>query len=335
MRYCSRCVLPETFPGIRFDKQGICNFCLSFKGKEIQKKRKLEYSERFEKLIQDHKGKRKYDALMSYSGGKDSTFTLLILKKKYKLNTLALTFDNGFLPEQTLKNIRIVVVKLGVDHILFKPRFDLLRRLFRGCSREDVFPSTTLMRASTICTACMAIVKFNALCLAIEKKIPFIVFGWSPGQIPLASSIMKNIPQMLRTMQDAVLTPLVSLTGDEIRAYFLTEEHLKNFNFFPYNISPLAFLEYDEKKILKEVNRLGWEAPQDVDSNSTNCLLNSFANIIHKKKHGFHPYAFELAKLVREGNLNRSEALQKLNQSESPRTVKYVKKKLGLLRNAS
>jgi hypothetical protein len=143
----------------------------------------------------------------------------------------------------------------------------------------------------------------------------------------------KNVPPMVRATQEAVLRPLLGLTGDEIKTYFLAEEHFKNAQFFPYSVSPLAFLEYDENKILREAGRLGWKTPEDVDSNSTNCLLNSLANIIHRNRHGFHPYASELAKLVREGNMDRSEALAKLKQPESPDTLKLVQKKLGIKGN--
>jgi tRNA(Ile)-lysidine synthase TilS/MesJ len=330
MMLCKSCVLPETFPGIRFNAEGICNYCLEFRGEENLEKKKQRYRKRFEELLQEYKNKAGYDALMSYSGGKDSTYTLAILKKEYRLNLLALTMDNGFLPEKTLKNIRKVVESLGIDHIFFKPRFSLLRKIVVECSKTNIYPAQTLIRASTICTSCMAIIKFITLRMAIEKRIPFIVFGWSPGQIPVASSIMKNNPEMLRVTQKAVLEPLERLVGNEIRPYFLEERHFKDFDYFPYNISPLAFLDYDEECILDEVSKLGWEAPKDVDANSTNCLLNSFANIVHKEQYGFHPYAFEMAKLVREGYLDRSVALQKISQPEDQRTVKRVKRKLGL-----
>ena len=44
----------------------------------------------------------------------------------------------------------------------------------------------------------------------------------------------------------------------------------------------------------------------------------------------FHPYAFELANLVREGYLNRDVALEKINTVEDPKTVELVKNKLGI-----
>jgi len=27
LKLCTRCVLPETFPGIKFDDEGVCNYC--------------------------------------------------------------------------------------------------------------------------------------------------------------------------------------------------------------------------------------------------------------------------------------------------------------------
>jgi len=330
MKRCTRCVLPETFPGIRFDENGICNFCLEFKGLEHLEGKKAEYKQKFETLVRDYKGKSSYDALMCYSGGKDSTYTLTILKEKYDLNILAITFDNSFLSEQAIRNIRVIVENLGVDHILFKPRFDVIKKIFTECAENNIYPQKTIERASTICTSCMGIVKFSALRMAIEKNIPFVTFGWSPGQAPITSSIMKNNPQMVKMMQKTIFEPLYNIIGDEIKPYFLEESHFNSSYHFPYNISPLAFLEYNEEKIYQKIYQLGWEAPQDTDANSTNCLINSFAICIHKKQFNFHPYVFELAKLAREGYLNRDIALEKINKAEDAETVALVKNKLGM-----
>lgn len=330
MKLCTNCVLPENFPGIKFKKNGICNHCYNFKGRPNLEEKKQKYKKRFEELIKEHKGKSSYDALMCYSGGKDSTYTLSILKEKYRLRVLAITFDNGFLPEQTFRNIQKVIEKLDIDHYFFKPRFGLLKKIFVVCSKKNIYSQMTLTRASTICTACMAIVKSSALHMALEKYIPFIMFGWSPGQSPIASSIMKNNPQIIKVMQKALFKPLYDLVGNEIMPYFLEEKHFNSNYYFPFNISPLAFLGYNEDKIFDKIAQLGWKIPNNIDANTTNCLLNSYANIIHKDQYGYHPYVFEMAKLVREGYLERSAALQKLNQPENPKTVKSVEKKLDL-----
>ncbi len=329
MKTCSRCVLPESFPGIRFDKRGVCNFCRDFSPEHLAGK-KEEFRRRFDQLVKENAGKADYDALLSYSGGKDSTFTLLTLQRDYHLKVLAFTVDNGFMSERAGANIRAVTERLGVDHLLFKPSFDVLRAIFGECAGRSIYPANTLQRASAICTACMNIVKFSALRTAIEKKIPFIAYGWSPGQAPVTSSIMKNNPALIKLMQKGALGPLQALVGNAVDRYFLGAEHFRAGLRMPYNIHPLAFLEYDEDSIYGAISDLGWKPPQDTDANSTNCLLNSFANRVHRQQFGFHPYAFELAALVRQGHLERSTALARLEEDESAEVVGAVRAKLGL-----
>jgi tRNA(Ile)-lysidine synthase TilS/MesJ len=330
IKVCTRCVLPETFPGIRFSEAGVCSFCLEHKDKGDQAAKKAEYRDKFEALVREHRGTGTYDALMCYSGGKDSTHTLVVLKREYGLNVLAVSVDNGFVSPQARKNIHTVVDKLGIDHIFLKPRYDMLAKVFRRCAEKDVFPPVALEKASSICTACMAIVKYGTLRLALEKDIPFVAYGWSPGQAPITSSIIKNSAPMAGFMQKSLYNPLYKVAGDEIRPYFLEERHLRGPYRFPYYVHPLAFLDYDEEAIYREIEGLGWEPPRDVDANSTNCLLNSFGNLVHKRRLGFHPYAYELANLVRDGYLDRDTALARLNQVEDPEILAMVRAKLAI-----
>ena len=329
-RICANCVLPETFPRIRFDKRGVCNYCHDLQDKGSREKKAADYRKKFDSLVSEHKSQSSYDALMCYSGGKDSTYTLSVLRESYGLSILAVTFDNGFVSNQASQNIHNVVERLGVDHIFFKPSFPVLARIFRTCATRDIFPPKTLERASTICTACMAIVKSSALRLALEKDIPFVAFGWSPGQAPITSSIMRNNPDMVRMMQKTLFDPLYKIAGDDLRPYFLEEKHFSGDYRFPYNIHPLAFLDYSEDDIYRHISRFGWKAPEDVDANSTNCLLNSFANVVHVDRFGYHPYASELANLVREGYMDRSSALDKLRLMENQESTALAKRRLGI-----
>src|SRR5262245_51320415 len=99
-RICNRCVMPEAPPHIVFDDKGICSLCLQYdKDKQETETRKLLESD-FIQLLDKHKGKTKYDVMVMCSGGKDSTSALYYMKTRYKMNTLAFMFDNGFeLPE--------------------------------------------------------------------------------------------------------------------------------------------------------------------------------------------------------------------------------------------
>ena len=109
----------------------------------------------------------------------------------------------------------------------------------------------------------------------------------------LASGIFKSNPQMIRKMQDISAGPLRRLAGeDAVRPYFLEDEHYEQAERFPYNISPLAFMEYDETKVYEYVQALGWVRPKDTDPNSTNCLLNSYAIHVHVEQSRFHHNLF-------------------------------------------
>jgi len=329
MQLCSICVLPETFPTIEFDHQGVCNYCRSFKGEEHQKELKKEYREKFLNLVKDHKGSGDYNVLMAYSGGKDSTYTLDVFKNHFNLRVLALTFDHGFVSPYAMKNMRIVTERLGIDHIIFKPNFEIMSKVFNISISGNLYSKKTLERASTICTSCMSFVKFISLKLSLEKEIPFIGYGWSPGQAPVQSSVMKTNAAFIKATQKVIYEPLHKKIGDDINPYFLENKHFKLSDKFPYNIHPLAFLDYDEENIYERIKELGWEPPKDTDPNSTNCLMNAFANQIHQEQFGFHPYAFEIAGLVRMGVLSREEGIKRLTEPADERIVEEVRKKLG------
>jgi hypothetical protein len=157
-----------------------------------------------------------------------------------------------------------------------------------------------------------------------------MAYGWSPGQIPLASAIFKTNPGMIRAMLQGTVEPLRAVAGDDIKTYFLTEEHFANPTRFPYNVSPLAFLDYNEESIFERIAALGWQRPDDTDPNSTNCLLNAFANEVHRRQMGYHPYVLELANLVREGHLTWEEALARVEAPEDPPMVELVRARLGI-----
>jgi len=330
MKRCVKCILPETFPNIKFNEQGVCNFCQTYNYQNISDESKKRYQKKFEELINKNTGKDEYDGVMAYSGGKDSTYSLVLLKERYNLKILALTFDNGFISPIATNNIRKLTENLGVDHLFFKPKFDILKNIFRIATEKDIFSRKTLERASTICTACIGLVKFTCLKFAIRNNIPFIFYGWSPGQAPIEASIFKNNISMIKSMQQVLLTPLQKAVGEEINSYFLNDNDFNKVDEFPYNLSPLAFLEYDEDKIYKKIEKLGWITPIDTDTNSTNCLLNAFANRVHRDRFNFHPYVHEIANLIRQGHMSREDGLKKIEAEDLSDNIEKVKLRLNI-----
>ena len=322
MEFCSKCVLPSTFPGIEFNEEGVCNYCRH--GQLPDKEKKEEYIKAFENLLDDVRGKRDYDVLLAYSGGKDSTYTMYELVNRYNLNVLAFTFDNGFISEQARENITRMSDLCGATSIIVRPPFPKMKKVFQAAATKEIYGAKTLDRASSICTTCIGHVKAIALKTAIEKYIPLIAWGWSPGQAPISSAIRQTSPQLQRISHRTVRDKILE-NSEESKSYFLSEEDLEIAQErWPINIHPLAFMDYDEEEILKIITSLGWEHPTDTDPNSTNCKLNALANFLHRKKHNFHPYAWEQSGIVRAGGISREEGLAKTIEEESMPMVKYA-----------
>jgi tRNA(Ile)-lysidine synthase TilS/MesJ len=333
IKLCSRCILPETFPNIKFDPDGICNHCRqeeSALAKSTAKK--ADYRQKLDDLIVSIKGKApSYDAIMAYSGGKDSSYTLKLLRERYDLRVLALTFDNHFVSPTAFDNIRAVTDALHVDHVSFKPPWPLMKSIFGLTARDDIFSAATLLRASSICTACIAFVKSLTVKTAIEMSIPLTAFGWSPGQAPIQSAIMKTNASLIRQNQKALISSLPDILQTQVKSYFIPEEYYQSYkDRFPTNVHPLAFFDYDEEKIKAELESIGWKVPTNTDTNSTNCLLNAFANQVHLERLKFHPYVWEIANMVRQGVMSRAEGIEKIYSPQSSEMVDYARKKLEL-----
>ena len=323
MKLCTRCILPETFPGISFDEQGVCNHCRSYRGAEATEALKQKYEKKFRDLLATERKASSYDVLVAYSGGKDSTYTLDVLVNRYRLRVLALTFDNGFISPRAVENIYTVCGNLGADLLVVRPNPKMLHAIFRTAAKQELYSMKTLERASTICTSCIGLIKNLVLRTAIEKEIPFVGFGWSPGQAPVQASVMKTNPALMQQALQAIYKPLHQIAGDAINPYFLGDSHFSSPEKFPHNVHPLAFLPYNEETIIERIKSLGWVKPDDTDPNSSNCLLNAYANHIHRQRYSFHPYVWEIANMVREGVMTREEGLEKIEPPENEKMVIY------------
>ncbi|MEJ2704093.1 MAG: hypothetical protein P8Z79_16785 [Sedimentisphaerales bacterium] len=225
MQTCKKCVLNELFPGISFDEEGVCNFCRTTKSVDQRLSMRDKYEARFRQLIEEHKGKASYDCLVAYSGGKDSTYTLHLLRERYNLRCLAYSFDNWFQSETARRNIRAVLSSINVDHWTVTPNFESMRQIVVASASDDLYSAKALVRASSVCTSCISMVRFIGFRLTIEQEIPFLVFGMSPGQAPIATAVVKTNAQMVKAMQENLLRPLEKQLGDVVKPFFLEQRH--------------------------------------------------------------------------------------------------------------
>ena len=323
MKKCTKCGLSEALFSVTLDSDGVCNYCLNHK--KEQKKVNKDIGDHEDIQLKDIVGKGKYDVLLAYSGGKDSTYLLYMLRKIYNLKVLTMTLDNGFLSQQTYKNIKTVTAALDADNIMIAPSKQKLIRMFQFAEKEAKIPMKSLERASSICTYCIGIVKSCAYEQAIINEIPLITFGWTPGQVQPLRQIIKLSPEMVNYNFKWMRKNLSDRFDHEFDNFFIDDEFIqKNKDKVPYQFYPYCSDNYNEADIIKLISRYGWELPTDTDSNSSNCVLNTYAISKHVEKYQFHPYEFELCGLVRENLLSLDEMKARIEKPLKKEIIEYV-----------
>jgi len=113
IKRCTRCILPETMPFIKFDKRGVCNYCHDYKKIKIKPPKNLQ------QLLQPYKNNDSNpDCLVAFSGGRDSSYALHYVKKVLGMNPIAYSYDWGMLTDLGRRNQSRMTGKLGIEHLL-------------------------------------------------------------------------------------------------------------------------------------------------------------------------------------------------------------------------
>lgn len=170
MKFCTKCVMPDTRPDMRFDDQGVCDACRSFESKHES----IDWDARrreFEELLGKHGNKdpTKYDCLIPVSGGKDSHLTLHYAKEVYGLNPLCVCFEPTLPTEIGRRNLANIS-RLGVDLIHFKQNRIVYKKLImEGFKRVGDMEWANHMGIWSV-----------PVHFAVKFDIPFIFWGECP-----------------------------------------------------------------------------------------------------------------------------------------------------------
>ena len=124
MKYCKKCLNPETRPRIRFNDEGVCNGC-TFQ----TKKEKMDWSKRWQELeqlcdIYRSKIQDRPDVIVPYSGGKDGAYIAYMLKEKLGMNPLCITIRPPLEDPIGAQNINNFLEK-GIQHVHITPNRDV------------------------------------------------------------------------------------------------------------------------------------------------------------------------------------------------------------------
>lgn len=335
MKQCRRCLLPDTLPGLSFDASGLCNLCQTTPPVAELANERAALRSAISAEIEARRGQGSYDVIVAYSGGKDSTYTLALLSREYKLRCLALTIDNGFLSDATYANCRAVCGTLGVDHLLFTPSRQFTQALYRASALDDsLHAPAAIKRASSICSSCISMINTHVLQKAIELRVGLVAGGYLGGQVPRNGGLMRVRPGRQQRMRQGVVEQMVGRVGEQARRYFELPAGPDDDDREIVVINPMLGVDLDEESIVESLAPLGWVTPKDTGITSTNCRLNDLGVYLHSQRHGFHPYAMEIAEQLRHGTLSIEKAQAKLQALPAREQVTWLADRIGLEPNA-
>ncbi len=169
MRYCKRCLQPDTRPGIVFDDEQICFAC-----RYEESKATIDWAAREAELrgfAEEAKAEAKkrgniYDCIIGVSGGKDSTFQAVYAKEKLGLNPLLINCMPDEITEIGRKNINNLN-NLGFDIISIRPNPIVAKKL----ARKSFFERGNIIAASEYCLWASSYI------MAVKFNIPLIIQG--------------------------------------------------------------------------------------------------------------------------------------------------------------
>lgn len=339
MQLCSKCIIPDTFPGVTFE-DSICGFCRVEGSMNKINKDLLGKDALIEKIQSKKSGK--YDCGVPFSGGKDSSYVLYYLSKKLGLKCLALFFDNGFINEMARENVRKICKQMDADLIIGHAT-----TWRRKLVDEALHTSKDLGRFVRICGNCENNLRSFTINEAVNNDVPILVWGSTDYEESAAYYIDPKmvahrkrhgrIGTLSRRAKKALGTLLGGRgKGSSLRAGYhgakslyygvrdniaqKAPEGLRIYNPFlevsfidkgVESITIFDYLEYDPQNMIKLLREeVDWKAPADKEARM-DCMIHAVANYQHLASTGITRDGFTLSVLVRNGLISREEALKK------------------------
>jgi N-acetyl sugar amidotransferase len=255
VKFCGRCVISNQRPNsaieynhtiksikntIHFDQDGICDAC-----RVAEKKKSIDWKEREKELIKlcnrHRKNDGSYDCLVPGSGGKDSFYAAHMLKYKYGMHPLTVTWAPHVYTSWGWKNFESWI-HAGFDNVLFSPNGKVHRLLTRLAVENLFHPFQPFMIGQKSLPPKMALL----------YKIPLVFYGEQETEYgnPIADNLSAKRDWSYFTAKDK---SKIFLGGESVKnlktKYGLNESDLS------------AYMPTDPKDIEKnkiEVHYLGY-----------------------------------------------------------------------------
>ena len=324
LKRCKRCLLPETHETLVLDAEGVCNVC---RAQEV--KAEINWTARLDQLdalVAEYRGRYRYDCLVPFSGGKDSTWTLYYLMKRYPgLKPLVVRFNHGFLRPNLSANCDRVFRKLGVDVHDFTPSWKVVQRLMLQAFLEK----------GDFCWHCHTGIFAYPMQVALKEQVPLIFWG-EPSAEYTAYYSYDQPEQVDEERFNRYVNLGISAEDMLIRLDgFLEERDLEPFRYpalkdlrsLGYRSVCLgSYIPWDVKmQVGKIQSELGWQGdvvenvPEDFNYEKIECWMQGVRDFIKYIKRGYTRPTHLAAIDLRNGRISKEEAQAMIRQFEGRR----------------
>jgi glucosamine--fructose-6-phosphate aminotransferase (isomerizing) len=328
LRRCTRCVMPETMPFIEFDDEGVCNYCRIYKKMDHLGVEALE-----EAVAPYRKSNGEPDCLITFSGGRDSSYTVHFMTKVLKMNPVTYTYDWGMVTDLARRNQMRLCGELGLEHILVSA--NLARK--RANIRKNV--SAWLRKPDLgLVPLFMAGDKqyfYHANQVARHTGVELIILG----ENLLETTLFKSGFCGIAPNPDSEHTYTLSLWNKAKLAWYYGSRYITNpgyinqslidtvgaymsYYVIPHNyLNMYQYIRWDEETIASSlISEYNWETATDTQNTwRIGDGTASFYNYIYYTMGGFSENDTFRSNQIREGMLTREEAIRHVEEDNQPR----------------
>jgi len=325
---CSRCILPATYPFIEFDDEGVCQYCRNYQPLNLTGQPALE------DILDEHRSKDgSPDCIVAFSGGRDSSYGLHLLKNEFRMNPIAYSYDWGMVTGIARRNQARMLGQLGIEHILRAEDIPAKRRYMR----KNILAWTKRPHLGMV-PLFMAGDKFFydiGRQLRDELGLPLVIFcagnelertdfkgGFAGvrenmhGQRLFAFTMRNKLQIALFYLSQYLLNPrylnesLVD-TVQSFRSSFISEDDF---------VYLFHYLPWDEGTINRTlIGEYGWEtAPHTDNTWRIGDGYTTFINYIYYTLAGFSEFDTFRSQQIRKGLIGRDEALALVAKDNEP-----------------
>lgn len=343
LQRCKKCVLPETYPFIKFDNHGICNYCNNYKPQIFLGEEKL-----IRILNKYKKNNNQQDCLIGLSGGRDSCYALHLLKTKFGMNPIAFTYDWGLTTDISRLNASKLCGKLGVEHIIRSADIEKKRKYVRqnifAWLKNPHLGMLPIVQAGdkgfmdfgrSLREELNLGISIQGTGYQLEQREFFLGFAGikqelRDNQRMSSYSLSTKLKMFFWYGYQCIKNPsyLNKALLDNFNGYFVSFIRKENFLHL-YN-----YIKWDEDLMRNTlVDEYGWLSDESYGLNQWRMGdgQTAFNNFVYFSIAGFSEYDNFRSNQIREGLISRNEALNLIKEDNKPRyeTLKNFSEIIG------